>query len=118
MNRREAAAGAVPPAVASRLDYDWHSFPGTCVPGYLLSLLRMGLIPLFVVSVLDGRPGRALTVFAVEQRRGQGYLADNAANALHADRVADHERPRQDQRQTGGQNKDTGHSEHQQTCSC
>jgi cardiolipin synthase len=31
----------------------------------LLSLLRMGLIPLFVISVLDGRPGRALIVFAV-----------------------------------------------------
>ncbi len=31
----------------------------------LLSLLRMGLIPLFVVSVLDGRPGRALAVFVV-----------------------------------------------------
>lgn len=31
----------------------------------LLSLLRMGLIPLFVISVLDGRPGRALIVFAI-----------------------------------------------------
>jgi len=31
----------------------------------LLSLLRMGLIPLFVIAVLDGRPGRALIVFAV-----------------------------------------------------
>jgi cardiolipin synthase len=31
----------------------------------LLSILRMGLIPLFVVAVLDGRPGRALLVFAV-----------------------------------------------------
>jgi cardiolipin synthase len=28
----------------------------------LLSLLRMGLVPVFVVSVLDGRPGRALLV--------------------------------------------------------
>lgn len=31
----------------------------------LLSILRMGLIPLFVIAVLDGRPGRALLVFAV-----------------------------------------------------
>jgi cardiolipin synthase len=31
----------------------------------LLSILRMGLIPLFVISVIDGRPGRALTVFVV-----------------------------------------------------
>lgn len=31
----------------------------------LLSLLRMVLVPLFVLSVLDGRPGRALAVFAV-----------------------------------------------------
>ena len=31
----------------------------------LLSLLRMGLIPLFVISVLEGRPGRALIVFVV-----------------------------------------------------
>jgi cardiolipin synthase len=31
----------------------------------LLSILRMGLIPVFVIAVLDGRPGRALLVFAV-----------------------------------------------------
>jgi cardiolipin synthase (CMP-forming) len=31
----------------------------------LLSILRMGLIPLFVIAVLDGRPGRALLVFAI-----------------------------------------------------
>jgi cardiolipin synthase len=31
----------------------------------LLSLLRMGLIPLFVIALLDGRPGRALAVFCV-----------------------------------------------------
>jgi cardiolipin synthase len=31
----------------------------------LLSLLRMGLVPLFVVSVLDGLPGRALLVVAL-----------------------------------------------------
>ena len=31
----------------------------------LLSLLRMGLVPLFVVAVLDGRPWRALGVVAV-----------------------------------------------------
>lgn len=31
----------------------------------LLSILRMGLIPLFVIAVLDGRPGRALAVFAL-----------------------------------------------------
>lgn len=31
----------------------------------LLSLLRMGLIPVFVIAVLDGDPGRALLVFAV-----------------------------------------------------
>ncbi len=31
----------------------------------LLSILRMGLVPLFVIAVLDGRPGRALLVFAV-----------------------------------------------------
>lgn len=31
----------------------------------LLSLLRMGLIPVFVIAVLDGNPGRALLVFAV-----------------------------------------------------
>jgi len=31
----------------------------------LLSLLRMMFVPLFVISVLDGRPGRALAVFAL-----------------------------------------------------
>ena len=31
----------------------------------LLSILRMGLVPLFVIAVLDGRPGRALLVFAI-----------------------------------------------------
>jgi len=31
----------------------------------LLSLARMGLIPLFIISVLDGRPGKALAVFVV-----------------------------------------------------
>jgi cardiolipin synthase len=31
----------------------------------LLSLLRMALVPLFVVAILDGRPGRALAVFAL-----------------------------------------------------
>ncbi len=31
----------------------------------LISLLRMGLIPLFIIAVLDGRPGRALVVFVV-----------------------------------------------------
>jgi cardiolipin synthase len=31
----------------------------------LLSVLRMALVPLFVVAVLDGRPGRALAVVAV-----------------------------------------------------
>lgn len=31
----------------------------------LLSLLRMGMVPLFVVSVLDGRPWRALGVVAI-----------------------------------------------------
>ena len=31
----------------------------------LLSLLRMGLVPVFVVSVLDGRPVRALAVVAL-----------------------------------------------------
>lgn len=28
----------------------------------LLSILRMGLVPLFIISILDGRPVRALTV--------------------------------------------------------
>jgi len=31
----------------------------------LLSLARMALVPLFVVAILDGRPGRALVVFAL-----------------------------------------------------
>lgn len=31
----------------------------------LLSLLRIGLIPLFVIAMLDGRPGRALLLFAL-----------------------------------------------------
>ena len=31
----------------------------------LLSLLRMGLVPLFVIAVLDGRAGRALAVIAI-----------------------------------------------------
>lgn len=31
----------------------------------LLSLLRMGIIPLFVIAMLDGRPGRALLLFAL-----------------------------------------------------
>jgi cardiolipin synthase len=31
----------------------------------LLSLLRMALVPMFVVSILEGRPGRALAVFVV-----------------------------------------------------
>lgn len=31
----------------------------------LISLLRMGLIPLFIIAVLDGRPGRALAVFVI-----------------------------------------------------
>jgi cardiolipin synthase len=31
----------------------------------LLSLVRMGLVPVFVVSVLAGRPGRALAVVAI-----------------------------------------------------
>ncbi len=31
----------------------------------LLSLLRMALVPLFVVTVLDGHPGRALGVFVL-----------------------------------------------------
>lgn len=31
----------------------------------LLSILRMGLVPLFIISILDGRPGRALAVAIV-----------------------------------------------------
>ncbi len=31
----------------------------------LLSLLRMGLVPVFIIAVLDGNAGRALLVFAV-----------------------------------------------------
>jgi len=31
----------------------------------LLSILRMALVPLFVVAILDGRPGRALAIFAL-----------------------------------------------------
>lgn len=31
----------------------------------LLSILRMGLVPLFVLSILDGEPGRALIVITV-----------------------------------------------------
>lgn len=31
----------------------------------LLSILRMGIIPLFVIALLDGRPGRALALFVV-----------------------------------------------------
>lgn len=31
----------------------------------LLSLARMGLIPVFILAVLDGRPGRALLVFGI-----------------------------------------------------
>lgn len=31
----------------------------------LLSILRMGLIPIFVIAVLDGRTGRALVCFAL-----------------------------------------------------
>jgi cardiolipin synthase len=31
----------------------------------LLSILRMGLIPLFVIALLEGRPGRALAIFVV-----------------------------------------------------
>ncbi len=31
----------------------------------LLTLLRMGLVPIFVIAVLGGRPGQALLVFAV-----------------------------------------------------
>jgi cardiolipin synthase len=63
----------------------------------LLSILRMGLIPLFVVSVLDGRPGRALLVFAIagitdaldgaiarflDQRSALGAYLDPAADKL------------------------------------
>lgn len=31
----------------------------------LLSLVRMGLVPLFIIAILDGQPGKALLVFAV-----------------------------------------------------
>lgn len=31
----------------------------------LLTLLRMGLVPLFIIAVLEGHPGQALVVFAV-----------------------------------------------------
>ena len=31
----------------------------------LLSLLRMGLVPLFIIAVTDGEPRRALVVFVV-----------------------------------------------------
>jgi cardiolipin synthase len=63
----------------------------------LLSILRMGLIPIFVLAVLDGRPGRALVVFAVagvtdaldgfiarfwNQRSALGAYLDPAADKL------------------------------------
>jgi cardiolipin synthase len=63
----------------------------------LLSILRMGLVPLFVISVLDGRPGRALLVFAIagvtdaldgaiarflDQRSALGAYLDPAADKL------------------------------------
>ncbi len=31
----------------------------------VLSILRMGIIPLFVIALLDGRPGRALLLFVI-----------------------------------------------------
>lgn len=31
----------------------------------LLSLLRMGLIPLFIIAVVDGKPGEALSIFVI-----------------------------------------------------
>jgi cardiolipin synthase (CMP-forming) len=63
----------------------------------LLSLFRMGLIPLFVISVLDGRPQRALLIFTVagitdaldgliarffDQRSVLGSYLDPAADKL------------------------------------
>ncbi len=46
VSSREAVAGearsalVAPPAVTSRLGCDVHSLPGTCVPGFRLSVLR------------------------------------------------------------------------------
>lgn len=31
----------------------------------LLSILRMGMVPLFIIAVVDGRPGQALAIFLV-----------------------------------------------------
>lgn len=31
----------------------------------LLSIFRMGLIPLFIIALVDGRPGRALVIFLI-----------------------------------------------------
>ena len=61
----------------------------------LISLLRMIFVPLFVISILDGRPGRALTVFVLAGLSDalDGFIArvwkQQSALGLYLDPAAD-----------------------------